>query len=331
MKTNLLTFVSLLIVLTSCTKNDPGKTLWIYTSLYKDTVADIQPLLEKEFPGVKFNFYQAGSEDVAAKVQAEELSGKVQADVLIFSDRFWFEERATLGKLLNYKPLNSEKVNDTFKRNDGAYTTVSFPIMVLAYNSDAISEKEAPKTFKELTDAKWKGKLSIGSPLASGTSFTTVAFLIKSLSWDYFKSLRKNDLIAEGGNSGVIRRLQSKERPIGIVLLENVLRLTTSDPRIKFIIPEDGAIVQSNVLGIVKKETDQSLAKKVADWFFTEKGQAIVAKSFMYPSLSNFAGPNGAPDFALILKKAPAWSNEFIAETMQSREKIKNEFTKIVF
>tara|TARA_B110001454_G_scaffold219197_1_gene251426 strand:- start:17776 stop:18783 length:1008 start_codon:yes stop_codon:yes gene_type:complete len=317
--------------LSSCTNKSSEPTVWIYTSLYKDTVAEIQPQLEKEFPGVKFNFYQAGSEDVAAKVQAEDMAGKIQADVLIFSDRFWFETMATQNKLLNYKPANSDKVDSAFKNTDGAFTTVSFPIMVLAYNSDVVAEKDAPKSFKELTLPKWKGKISTGSPLASGTAFTTVAFLAKLYGWDFFKDLRKNDLIAEGGNSGVVRRLQSKERPVGIVLLENVLRLSTTDPRVKHTLPEDGAIVQSNVLGIIKKEGDQTIAKKIADWFFAQKGQEAMAKSFMYPSVPGGPAPVGAPEFSVVMKTAPSWSKEFVKETMSSREKIKDEFSKIVF
>ncbi|MBL7557925.1 MAG: extracellular solute-binding protein [Bdellovibrionaceae bacterium] len=332
MKINIVVALILSVfAITSCTKKSADQTVWIYTSLYKDTIADIQPQLEKEFPGVKFSFYQAGSEDVAAKVQAENMAGKIQADVLVFSDRFWFEGMASQGKLLNYKPANSEKVAEPFKNSDGAFTTVSYPIMVLAYNSDVIPEKDAPKSFKELTNAKWKGKVSTGSPLASGTTFTTVAFLAKAYGWDYFKDLRKNDLIAEGGNSGVIRRLQSKERPVGIVLLENILRLTTTDPRIKQKLPEDGAVVQSNVLAIVKKEGEQALAKKVADWFFAQKGQEAMAKSFMYPSVPGHAGPVGAPEFSVVMKSAPAWSKDFVKETIQSRDKIKDEFSKIVF
>lgn len=330
-------FVSCLCAffLLSCTKKTTEPTVWIYTSLYKDTVTEIQPQLEKEFPGVKFNFYQAGSEDVAAKVQAEDMAGKIQADVLIFSDRFWFEEMTAKEKFLNYKPSNSDKVGDTFKNADGAFTTVSFPIMVLAYNSDVVTDKDAPKSFKELTQTKWKGKVSSGSPLASGTTFTTVAFLSKSYGWEYFKDLRKNDLIAEGGNSGVVRRLQSKERPVGIVLLENILRLSKSDPRIKPTLPEDGAIVQSNVLAIVKKNSetdkDQATAKKVADWFFGPKGQEAMAKSFMYPSVPGNPSPVGAPEFSLVMKSAPTWSKDFVKDTMSSREKIKNEFSKIIF
>jgi iron(III) transport system substrate-binding protein len=203
--------------------------------------------------------------------------------------------------------------------------------MVLAYNSEAISKTESPKSFKELTHSKWKGKISSGSPLASGTSFTTVAFLAKSYGWEYFKSLRANDLIAEGGNSGVIRRLQSKERPIGIVLLENILRLVATDKRIQFVVPTDGAILQQNVLAIVKKDQSQELVQQVADWFFGPNGQKAMAKSFMYPAVPGYDGPVGAPPFAEILKTAQPWTPEFLSETTKNREKLKEEFSKYIF
>lgn len=315
----------------SCTKKDDRENLWIYTSLYKDTINDIQPKLEKAFPEINFQFYQAGSEDIAAKVQTESLAGKIQADIMISSDRFWYEDMGSKGKLLSYKPQNSDKVEDFFKHPEGLYTTLSFPMMVIAYNSDVINETNAPKSFKELSEEKWKDKVSSGSPLASGTNFTTVAFLTKKYGWDYFSSLRKNNFISEGGNSGVIRRLQSKERPVGIVLMENVLRLKTSDPRIKFVLPSDGAIIQTNTLAIVKKEGPQKAAKKVSDWLFGSEGQKAMARSYMYPAVKGEPTPEGAPELSKVQQTAAAWTREFIDQTIKDREHIKNQYSKIIF
>ncbi len=322
--------LALVATLFSCTKKDDASIIWIYTSLYKDTVIDVQTQLEKAFPDVKVQFYQAGSEEVAAKVQAENLSGKIQADILISSDRFWYEDMSEQKKLVAYKPQGSDQVDAVFKHPDNFYTTVSFPIMVIAYNSETIEAKNAPKTFKELTDNKWKDKVSIGSPLASGTSFTTVSFLVEKYGWNYFSVLRKNNLIAEGGNSGVVRRLQSGERPVGIVLMENILRLEKTDPRIKYIIPADGAVIQTNVMALVKKEKNSTNAQKIADWFFTTSGQTALTKSFMY-SGNNSVKLSGAPEWNNLLKTAPSWTREFISKTMKDREKIKDQFSKIIF
>lgn len=322
----------LALAVAGCTKKDEKTKVWVYTSLYKDTIADIQPKLTALFPDIDVQFYQAGSEEVAAKVQAEALAGKIQADVLISSDRFWYEDLAAKGTLLSYKPAQTEKVADFFKHPEGFYSTVSFPVMVIAYNSEAVKEADAPKTFKELAEAKWKDKVSAGSPLASGTNFTTVAFLAKKYGWDYFSALRKNNLIAEGGNSGVVRRLQSKERPVGIVLMENILRLTTTDARIKFVIPNDGVVIQSNVLAIVKKEGSvNEAAKKIADWMFSSEGQQAMARSFMYPAVAGEKAPEGAPEFAKLQATAQVWSRDFIGETLKSRDQIKDQFAKIIF
>lgn len=328
---NVILLLLIFAVSFSCSKKNEKEKVWIYTSLYKDTVNDLKAKMEKDFPNIEVQIYQAGSEEVAAKVQTEALAGKIQADILISSDRFWYEDMAAKGTLLSYAPADTEKVEEHFKNPQGFYTAVSLPVMVMAYNSEAVTAADAPKSFAELKEAKWKDKVSSGSPLASGTSFTTVAFLSKKYGWDYFSALRKNNFIAEGGNSGVIRRLQSKERPVGIVLLENLLRLTESDPRIKLIVPADGAVMQANVLAVVKKDGEQSATKKIADWMFAKTGQEAMVQSFMYATMPGYADPKGAPILSELLKNAQPWSPEFISETMKSREDIKNQFSKIVF
>ncbi len=318
-----------LVAFVSCKKEVNEKEVWIYGSIYKDTIADIEPQLKEKFPDLEFHFYQAGSEDIATKVNAEILAGGTKADILIFSDRFWFEEAIEQNLLHKFVPKNVDKVPAYLKNPEGYYSAVSIPLMVMIYNSEAISAKDAPKTFKEMAEPKWKGKFATGSPLASGTNFTTVAFLQKEYGWDYFKALRKNETISEGGNSSVIRRVQTKERPVGWVLLENVLRLS-SDSNIKVIYPDDGAIVQSNVLAIINKKTPRTNAEKVADWFFSPEGQAAMVRSHMYAAVPGEA-PKGARDLVDVMKTAPAWTPEVLKEIMSKREEIKEEFTNIMF
>lgn len=324
-------FKSLAAALLLSTTVQAKTDLWIYTSLYKDTIADIQPQLEKQFPDIKFNFYQAGSEEVAAKVNAEELAGGTKADVLISSDRFWYEDLAKQKKLMLYKPKGAEKIAADLKNPEGFYSTLSIPVMVLAYNNEAVPEAKAPKSFKEMTDPKWKGQFSTGSPLASGTNFTTVAFLQKNYGWDYFKSLKKNETISEGGNGAVIRRLQNKERPVGWVLLENVLRFQDTDKRIKFVLPEDGAVIQNNIIAISEKSKSKEAAQKFVEWMYGPEGQQAMIKSFMYSPIPGFAAPKGAPELKKVLAKAKPWTPALIKEFMDDREKIKDNYSKIMF
>ncbi len=305
--------------------------LWIYTSLYKDTIAEIQPLLEKQFPEVKFNFYQAGSEEVAAKYTAEQMAGGAKADVLISSDRLRYEELANKGSLHSYSAKAAAKVDKNFKHAGGFFSVLSIPVMVLAYNSEAVTEQDAPKSFKELAAEKWKGKVSSGSPLTSGTTFTTVAFLQKKYGWDFFKSLKSNQLIAEGGNGSVIRRMQSKERPVGVVLMENILRFQDTDKRMKFILPSDGAVLQNNIIAITNSSTNKKIAEQFVEWMYSAAGQTVLTRSFMYSPLPGFAAPKGAPELKKVMATAKPWSPELIKEFMQSRDQIKEQYSQIMF
>lgn len=323
--------LSFLLLSLACTRSDPDKEVWIYTSLYKDTISDIKPKLEHDFPGTRFYFYQAGSEEIAAKVNAEILAGGTKADILITSDRFWYEDLAQSDYLHRHTTDRIQKIPPELRDSKGYYCTLSIPVMVLAFNTEVFSETTAPSTFKELVQTQWKNKLSTGSPLASGTNFTTVAFLSNSYGWDYFKKLVDNGTMSEGGNSSVLRRIQNKERPIGWVLLENILRLQGSDAKIKAVIPKDGAVIHNNVLAITKKNRDRKKAEQVADWLFSEKGQDVVIRSYMYSPFLGFANPRGAPPFAEIKKNAFRWTPEFVKHIVENRESIKEKFTEVMF
>lgn len=308
-----------------------ANTLWIYTSMYKDTIKDLEPKLAKDFPGVEFKWFQAGSEDIAAKVNGELLAGQLNADVLISSDRFWYEEMGNQGRLISYSPKGTESIDAQLKHPKGFYNTVSIPVMVLAYNAEAVKQSEAPTSFKEMAEGRWNEKFTTGSPLSSGTNFTTMAMLQHHYGWDYFKKLKQNKTIAQGGNSAVVRRIQNKERPVGWVLLENLLRFKGKDERLKTVFPKDGVVINANVMGITKKESDRTLAKKFTDWMYGQQGQAAMTRSYMYSPIPSFAPPEGAPPIADLLKNSFKWTQEFLKKVTETRGQLKEQYTEIMF
>lgn len=312
-------------------EKDSRQEVWIYTSLYKDTIADMTPVLEKKFPHLKIQWYQAGSEDIASKVNTELMAGTPKADILISSERFWYQELSDNKVLHSFKPANYDSFMDNYKNPDLTFQIASIPAMVIAYNSESISEKDAPKSFIDLQKAEYKDKVNGGSPLSSGTNFTTMVALQQKYGWDYFKKLKSNNTLLEGGNSAVLRRIQNKERPIGWVLLENVLRFQHDDKRIKIVYPTDGIITQFNTLGILKKDSDRKYCEELANWFLSEAGQEFMIKSFMYSPLKNFKSPEGAMPFDTISKNAFPWTQDIIKSIVSKRNGLKEDFSSIMF
>jgi iron(III) transport system substrate-binding protein len=324
-------FYSILILfIFSCQRSDK-KEIWIYTSLYKDTIADMTPKLEKAFPHLKINWYQAGSEEIAAKVNTELIAGVPKADILLSSERFWYQELSDSGKLLSWKPAMYENFRDEYKNPKGTFHIASVPVMVLVYNSDVISKEIAPKGFKDLTNPTYKGLGNGGSPLASGTAFTTVLALQRQYGWDFFHGLKKNDFLFDGGNSAVIKRIQTKERPVGFVLLENVLRLIKDDQRLKIVYPDDGVVTQFNTLGIPNKKVISEDTLRIANWFFGQEGQESMIRSFMLSPLKDFPSPEGARGLDQLKEKSFPWTQELILSLTEKRFEMKETYVEIMF
>jgi iron(III) transport system substrate-binding protein len=250
---------------------------------------------------------------------------------MISSERFWYQELADSGRLVSWKPSQYETFRPEYQYEHGMFHIVSVPIMVLAYNSEAMKAEDAPKSFKELTNKKYKGIATGGSPLASGTAFTTVLALHQKYGWDYFHELRKNGFLFDGGNSAVLKRIQTKERPVGFVLLENVLRFQHDDPRLKVIYPDDGVVTQFNTMGIPKKSVMRPEVLKIAEWFFTKDGQEAMTRSFMHSPVQNFPPPEGAKDLSELKEKAFQWTPELIHELTEKRFEIKENYVEIMF
>ena len=319
------------LLLISCNQNDGKKEIWIYTSLYKDTIADMNPKLEKAFPHLKINWYQAGSEEIAAKVNTELIAGSPKADILISSERFWYQELSDSGKLVSWRPAQFESFADDYKNQAGTFHIVSVPIMVLVYNNEVVKAENAPKSFKDLTSPKYKGLMTGGSPLASGTAFTTILALQHKYGWEYFHELKKNNFLFDGGNSAVIKRIQTKERPIGFVLLENVLRFQHEDERLKIIYPEDGVVTQFNTMGIPKKDGPMDETLQLAEWFYTKDGQEAMTRSYMHSPLKDFPPPVGAPTLSELKVKAFPWTENLIKMLTEKRFEIKETYVEIMF
>ena len=103
-----------------------------------------------------------------------------------------------------------------FKDKDGYHYGLRATVNVIAYNTKAVSAADAPRTWKDLLDPKWRGKMVTAHPGYSGVIATHVLALVHQYGWDYFKQLAQNKLMlvqSAVDPSGVVA---SGERPVAV-------------------------------------------------------------------------------------------------------------------
>lgn len=318
-----------LLLVASC-GGDDGKTreIWIYTSIYPSVIARMEPVLAARFPDVRFQWYQKGSEQVAARLSMEMEAGGTPCDLLMTSDPFYYAELHAVERLLAYESPAARDVPDDLRDPDFAWTTVRIPVMVLGVNPSKLDGLEPPQGFSDLTDPAYRGLVSMGDPLKSGTNFTTVASLAYDEDWSLLEGWGANDLIAAGGNSAVLQRLESGERPIGVILLENLLPRIAADAPLRVVYPDDGAVPIPSPIAILASSSEPDLAKQVYDAMFSDEIQAAIVAGHMYSPLPGRSPPEGArPWEELVL--AP-WDAAFVSWVRDRRSEIKQRFREIL-
>ncbi|MCC7440532.1 MAG: extracellular solute-binding protein [Bdellovibrionales bacterium] len=327
-----LILLSLVVVgsLTGCTGGAGAKKeVWIYTSIYKSVIDEISGPMQAAFPEVKIQWFQGGSEVVASKVNAELAAGGTKADLLLTSDPFWYLELKRKDLLLPYDSAAAKAVPSDLRDPDQAFVTVRIPVMVLALHPGKHTGAK-PISFRDLGMARFKDLVSMGSPLESGTMFTTVALLAEKYGWDFFKTLRTQGLIAAGGNSSVMTRIETGERPVGILLLENILAGKPKGSPVEAIYPDDGAVPIPSPIAIVKQKDQPEDVKRMYDWFFTETAQKAIVKSGMYSPLPNIAAPEGAKSWAELAQHLMPWTPQTVENVLAKRDEIKKRFAEAV-
>ncbi len=303
--------------------------IWIYASTYKEVLALYKPYLEKKFPDLNIQFYQAGSENVAAKILAELQGGGTKADLIMTSDLFFYMELKKQGHLLSYKSEAASRIPSNYIDADGMFTITRFPVMGIAMNKEKAGSLPAPKSFKDLTNPIYKNKITMPSPLESGTALTTILYIHNLYGDDWFKGLRSNEILSAGGNGATMSRIQSGEKPIGILLMENILQAKEKGKHsVEFITPEEGALAIPSPIAILKSTKHPEHAKKILDWFLSDEAQELLIKGWVYSPIPGAKTPAGAPSWETL--KLHPWSLSLFAEWNEKKQKIKDTFQSTV-
>lgn len=296
----------------------------VYTSIYPDIIDNIcKPNISKAFPEMKVSWFQGGTEKVVTKITGEIKADKVGADLLMVADPSYYLKLQDEKRLLNYVSPNLKDVVSA-KDKDGAWSAVRISNMVIAYNTDKLKAEDAPKSWKDLTDPKWKGKIAMPSPLLSGTAYVAVGALADKYGWEYFDKLKANGIRVEQGNSAIQNKLLTGEYAAAMILEENILKLAaTKKEPLKVIYPSDGVIVIPSPIAIMSTTKNADGSKAVMDWWLSKEGQQAVVKGWMHSVRGDVEPPTGAPALKTFIEKSVKVDWKKLAN---ENAKIKEEF-----
>src|SRR5258705_991064 len=136
-----------------------GALVW-YTALNLNDSEMLIKRFEQLYPFMKTETLRLSSFSLLGKFQAEARAGAFKADVI--------EIAGVLGHILKKEGLFAKYISpqsrfypDSVKDPDGTWTSFFMNTHVLVYNTKLVKKDEVPKTFDEVTQSKWKGKITM--------------------------------------------------------------------------------------------------------------------------------------------------------------------------
>jgi iron(III) transport system substrate-binding protein len=256
-----------------------GKVVW-YTSLALPSAEKVAKLFEAAHPGVKVEVHRTGSERILSRVMQELQAGIKNADVVHTSDAGHFVLLKNKNLLMKYTPAGVEAFPAGFKDKDGFYFGLRSTVSVIAYNTKAVSAAEAPKSWKDLLDPKWKGKMVTAHPGYSGVIATHVLALVNQYGWDYFKQLAQNRLMlvqSAVDPSGVVA---SGERVVAVDGGEYTFYQTRKKGNpLEIVYPKEGVPLIVSPTAIMSFAPHPNAAKLFTDFSFSREIQQVMADS----------------------------------------------------
>ena len=247
----------------------------VYGSVPPQSMEGLHQAFKKKY-GVEVEYWRGSSTQVSERALTEWRAGKPAFDIaegnrgvqLIMKDEGLFQK---------FIPPASQKFPDRFKEKDGLITPWRVLPISMLYNTEMVKSGELPKTFDDLLNPKWTGKISIPDP----TRHTTTAQFVWNLrkfkgdKWlDYVKALAKQKPVLVESLAPVTTTIIKGEALVGITYIKYIKQYKGPVDYI----PMDQYLTDPNYLSLSAKAMHPNAAKLYIDFACSAEGQKEIAE-----------------------------------------------------
>jgi iron(III) transport system substrate-binding protein len=245
-----------------------GKVVW-YTST---SVTESKPLLddfEKLYPFVKGEIFRASGEKTLNRIMTESRAGRWDFDVVTISE----VDALMDAKLLSpYKSPEAKNFISEFKDPDGYWTADYVNYMTVGYNPKLVSDKDAPKSWEDLLDSKWKGKLAMDQE-----EYTWYATLKKTWGKEktlkYMRALAKQSIEWRKGHTLITQMMAAGEFPLSIVYAHRTEGMKQKGAPVEWVSTVNPIVVTLNSAGLSPKPSHPNVARLFIDFILSKRAQ----------------------------------------------------------
>src|ERR1700722_4489855 len=249
-----------------------------YTSTDLPVAEKLAKAFEAKYPGIAVRVERTGAERVFQRI-GQEYASKIHAvDVVNSSDAAHFIVWKRDGILAPYVPEDVAKFYPPEHRDvDGQFASGRVWPSIIAYNTSLVKAEDAPKSFADLLEPRWKGKIVKGHPGYSGTIMTATYQMQRDLGWTWFEQLAKQNVMQVQSSADPPKKLDLGERAIMADGNEyNILQMKETGRPVEPVYASEGSPLIIGPNGIFKNSPNPNAAQLFQSFSFSPEAQQLI-------------------------------------------------------
>jgi iron(III) transport system substrate-binding protein len=319
--------LSALLALSACSP-DHRTPLVLYSPHGRDQLSLLEHAFERHRPDVDVRWLDMGSQEILDRLRFERVNP--QADVWFGGPSTIFDRGVHDSLLVRYRPSWAGKVGAGDAEPAFYYPVYRTPA-VIAYNSNAVPAADAPQDWDDVLAPRWRDKVIIRDPMASGTMRAIWGLII-------FRSLQQTG--DTGWGMRWLRRLdgQTKTYTISPALLyeklarqeglvslwdlQDILISQSKGMPLGYVFPRSGTVVIDDGIGLVRGSRHAEAARAFIEYVGSTEAQLLTARAvFRLPARTDLprdSTPSWVAgvarnmvvadlDWSLLSREGPAW------------------------
>jgi iron(III) transport system substrate-binding protein len=257
-----------------------------YSALELNVAERLGKAFEAKYPGIAVRVERSGAERIYQRIGQEQSSRINAVDVVNSTDPAHFLDWKKNDWLAPYLPDDVAKhfPADQFDA-DGLFATSCAWLEVIGYNTGLVKKEDAPKSYADLLDPKWQGKIVKGHPGYSGAIMTATFVLKRDLGWPYLEKLAQQKVMQVQSAADPPKKILLGERAIMADGNDyNLVLLKDQGKPVEVVFPAEGSPLIIVPSGVFRSAPNPSAARLFQSFLLSTETQQMLVDSYAHRS-----------------------------------------------
>jgi ABC-type Fe3+ transport system substrate-binding protein len=294
-----------------------GSVTWYTTQIINQFVLPAAQAFQKKY-GITVNYIRADSAEVVVRVANEGHAGKVQADVV--DGTLTTPALEKQGLVMKYVPDSAQALPKQYVDPNGYWVATNLYVLTPAFNTDLVPKGTEPKTYQDLLDPKWKGKIAWSSSAGSSSGAPGfVGNVLKEMGedkgMDYLRALAKQQVTGIPVSARqVLDQVIAGEYAVALQTFNNHSVISAAQGAPSQWIPMNPAMGVLSVISVTEGAPHSNAGKLLVDFLASSDGQKLFRDADYIP-----VDPAVPPKIADLRPDGETFrANYFTPETVES-------------